>query len=111
MDRPRPSHLHAIGLTRRELVQVGYSGLLGIGMTSVWAGHAAASGSPAPTRKAKSVVLIFLTGAPSHLDTFDLKPEAPVEIRGEFKNIATKAPESASANTCRNWRHAPTSWR
>ena len=92
MDRPQTNHRHGIGLTRRELLQVGYSGLLGIGMTSVWAGHAAASGSPASTRKAKSVVLIFLTGAPSHLDTFDLKPEAPVEIRGEFKNIATKAP-------------------
>ncbi len=36
--------------------------------------------------------MIFLTGAPSHLDTFDLKPDAPVEIRGEFKAIATKAP-------------------
>ena len=34
--------------------------------------------------------MIFLTGAPSHLDTFDLKPEAPVEIRGEFKSIATR---------------------
>ena len=33
-----------------------------------------------------------MTGAPSHLDTFDLKPEAPVEIRGEFKTIATTAP-------------------
>ena len=37
------------------------------------------------------MVLIFLTGAPSHLDTFDLKPDAPVEIRGEFKQIATTA--------------------
>ena len=48
--------------------------------------------APARPSKAKSVVLIFLTGAPSHLDTFDLKPDAPVEIRGEFKSIATKAP-------------------
>ena len=52
---------------------------------------AAASDTFRTTRKAKSVVLIFLTGAPSHLDTFDLKPERPVEIRGEFKTIATRA--------------------
>jgi hypothetical protein len=38
------------------------------------------------------VVLVFLTGAPSHLDTFDLKPDAPPEVRGEFKPIATKTP-------------------
>jgi len=89
MDRSRTGHRHAIGLTRRELLQAGYSGLLGIGLPSLWTGAAAARASG---RKAKSVVLIFLTGAPSHLDTFDLKPEAPVEIRGDFKTIATKAP-------------------
>jgi Protein of unknown function (DUF1501) len=90
MERFKSSHRHGIGLTRREILQVGYSGLLGIGMPSVWAGRAAASA--ASPRRANSVVLIFLTGAPSHLDTFDLKPDAPVEIRGEFKTIATSAP-------------------
>jgi len=84
-------HRHAVGLTRRELLQVGYSGLLGIGLPSLAAGASAgATGTPAP--RAKSVVLIFLTGAPSHLDTFDPKPGAPAEIRGEFKPIATSAP-------------------
>jgi hypothetical protein len=38
------------------------------------------------------VILVFLTGAPSHLDTFDLKPDAPAEVRGEFKPVATKVP-------------------
>jgi hypothetical protein len=87
---PLAGHRHAIGLTRRELLQVGYSGLLGIGVPSILAGQAAA-GTASKANKAKSVVLIFLTGAPSHLDTFDLKPQAPVEIRGDFKAIATKA--------------------
>ncbi len=93
MQRSGSTHRHGIGLTRRELLQVGYSGLLGIGAASIWAARASAS-SPVsvPPRKANSVVLIFLTGAPSHLDTFDLKPEAPVEIRGDFKTIATNAP-------------------
>jgi hypothetical protein len=110
MERFKRGHQHGIGLTRREILQVGYSGLLGIGIPSVLAGRAYAS--PAPPKKAHSVVLIFLTGAPSHLDTFDLKPEAPVEIRGEFKTIARRElPELESASTWRNWRSGQTSWR
>jgi hypothetical protein len=92
MERSRTWHQHGIGLTRRELLQVGYSGLLGIGLPSLWSGQALAAVPASRRAKAKSVVLIFLTGAPSHLDTFDLKPEAPVEIRGDFKTIATRAP-------------------
>ena len=84
----RPTHRHAIGLTRRELLQVGYSGLLGIGLPSLLARQARAEAKP---RRAKSVILIFLTGAPSHLDMFDLKPNAPVEVRGTFRPIATRA--------------------
>lgn len=84
-------HRHAIGLNRRELLQVGYSGLLGLGLTSILGGIGRASASSAKAR-VKSVVLIFQTGAPSHLDTFDLKPEAPVEIRGTFTGADTKVP-------------------
>lgn len=82
-----PSHRHAIGITRREWLQVGYSGLLALSMPSIFASAA----TPKPAR-AKSVVLVFLTGAPSHIDTFDPKPEAPVEIRGQFKTISTRTP-------------------
>src|SRR5436190_3716314 len=91
---PTLGHRHAIGINRREVLQVGYSGLLGIGLPSLLAGRAAAA-QPSPSgtaRKQKSVILIFLTGAPSHLDMFDLKPDAPPEVRGEFKPIATKVP-------------------
>src|SRR5262249_28253457 len=76
-------HRHAIGITRRELLQVGYSGLLGLGLSSL-AGRAATT-----ARAPKSVIIVFLTGAPSHIDTFDPKPDAPPEIRGEFGTIAT----------------------
>ena len=86
-------HKHTIGVTRRELLQVGYSGLMGVGLPSLVgqrleAAKAArskntSSGSP------KSVLIVFLTGAVSHHDTFDMKPEAPAEIRGEFKTTAT----------------------
>ncbi len=92
MEQPATTHRHGIGITRRELLQVGYSGLLGIGATSLWAGRSSGTSEVARPKRAGSVVLIFLTGAPSHLDTFDLKPEAPLEIRGEFKQIATTAP-------------------
>jgi hypothetical protein len=88
-----PAHRHTIGITRRELLQVGYSGLLGISLPALLAGQAAArTPGHGAGRKPKSVILIFLTGAPSHLDTFDLKPDAPPEVRGEFQPIATKVP-------------------
>jgi len=89
-------HRHAIGITRREMLQVGYSGLLGIGLSSLLAGRVEAAkearAAGGKVRQPKSMILVFLTGAPSHLDTFDMKPEAPAEIRGEFKPIATKLP-------------------
>jgi uncharacterized protein (DUF1501 family) len=70
-------------VNRREWLQVGYSGLLGLGLASLARGAQ-------PARKAKSVIIVFMTGAPSHIDTFDPKPDAPPEIRGEFNTIATK---------------------
>ena len=80
-------HRHAIGINRRELLQVGYSGLMGLGLSQ----FLSAAEAPMANRP-KSVIVVFLTGAASHIDTFDPKPEAPVEIRGEFKPIATKVP-------------------
>jgi hypothetical protein len=85
-------HRHGIGLTRREALQIGYSGLLGIGLSSVLPMRVASADTGKPQRRRKSLILVFLTGAPSHLDTFDMKPEAPPEVRGEFKPIATKIP-------------------
>jgi hypothetical protein len=87
-------HRHSIGITRREVLQVGYSGLLGIGLSSVLGSRTQAAQTERSKggRKPKSMILIFLTGAPSHLDTFDMKPDAPREVRGEFKPIATKLP-------------------
>lgn len=88
-------HRHRAGLARREFLQVGFSGLIGLG-ASGWARRASAAGAVAANAgkapATRSVVLIFLTGGPSHLETFDLKPDAPEGIRGEFKPIATSAP-------------------
>jgi uncharacterized protein (DUF1501 family) len=86
-------HIHTTGLRRRELLQVGYSGLLGLGLPAVISGRAAgAESAKAEQRRGttpKSVVIIFLTGAASHHDTFDMKPAAPAEIRGQFQPIET----------------------
>lgn len=87
----KPSHPHSLGITRREALQVGYSGLLGLSLASLPAAGARAA-QEKTARQPKRLILVFLTGAPSHLDTFDLKPEAPAEIRGEFKPIATNVP-------------------
>ena len=94
MPRPFSTHDHSLGMSRRELLQVGYCGLLGMGLPSLLSRRAQAAATAAtPTgRKAKSVILIFLTGAPSHIDTFDMKPDAPAEVRGSFQPIATNVP-------------------
>jgi uncharacterized protein (DUF1501 family) len=91
MGLPR-LHRHTVGINRRELLQAGYSGLLGLGMSAVLAGRARASGKTGSTRAPKAVIALFCTGAPSQLDTFDPKPDAPAEIRGEFRPIATRVP-------------------
>ncbi|MBC8353799.1 MAG: DUF1501 domain-containing protein [Planctomycetes bacterium] len=75
-------------LHRRELLQVGGSSFLGMTLPGVLAGQAAAAGE---TRRAKSVVLVFLSGGGSHIDMFDPKPEASA-VKGEFEPIATQIP-------------------
>ena len=78
------------GVTRRELMRVGALSLFsGITLPRMLE---AASRSTRPRGTAKSVILLNLFGGPSHLDMFDMKPEAPPEIRGEFQPIATSLP-------------------
>ena len=78
-------------LGRRDVLQVGFSGLLGLGLADVLAGRSE-SADRAPRRKVRSVVLLFLTGAPSHQDMWDLKPDGPSSTRGEFRPVATNVP-------------------
>jgi len=87
-------HRHFPGISRRELLQAGRSGLLGVGLTSILGQRASASPATITnaTKSPKSIVIVFLTGACSHHDTFDMKLDAPAEIRGEFQPIATSIP-------------------
>jgi Protein of unknown function (DUF1501) len=81
------------GLTRRELLQVSSLGLLGSSLPPVAGASTAAAPSGLPGfGKAKSCILLFMYGSPSQLETFDPKPDAPVEIRGEFGCIPSCVP-------------------
>ncbi|MEX2188012.1 MAG: DUF1501 domain-containing protein [Pirellulales bacterium] len=78
------------GLTRRDILQAGALGALGLSLPQLLA--AKAQGAIAKDHDERSVIMIFNLGAPSQLDTFDMKPDAPAEIRGPFKPIKTAAP-------------------
>ena len=79
------------GTSRREVLRVGGLSLFG-SMTLPRLLQAAARGPHSPTPKARSIILVNLFGGPSHLDMFDMKPDAPAEVRGEFWPIATSVP-------------------
>lgn len=79
------------GVTRREAMRVGGLSLFA-GMSLPRLLQAAESNPAARTGKAKSVILFNLLGGPSQQDMFDLKPDAPVEVRGEFHPISTSLP-------------------
>src|SRR5213594_1430140 len=84
------------GWSRREFMRVGGAGVFGLALGDVLRLQALAENLPDAAKakagfgKAKSVILLFLQGGPSHLDIWDPKPEAPANIRGDFKAIKTK---------------------
>ena len=75
------------GVTRREMLRVGCLSSLGLGLAECFRSQAAAG--ELTGARAKSCILLWLDGGPSHLETFDLKPDAPLEVRGPFQPIAT----------------------
>ncbi|HYH68325.1 MAG TPA: DUF1501 domain-containing protein [Urbifossiella sp.] len=76
-------------ITRRALLRVGAVGLTGL---SLPAALRAEQTGPPRRATAKSVIMLFQFGGPSHLETFDAKPDAPAEVRGEFGAIRTRTP-------------------
>src|SRR5207245_10937632 len=91
---PGPMGRLCDGFTRREFLRVGATGLFGLSLPQYFALKARAAGTPFDGAKgfgaAKSIILCFLQGGPSHLDIWDPKPDAPSNIRGEVKAIKTK---------------------
>ena len=78
------------GITRRNCLRLGLGGLFGAGLVDGLRAQGEASTGRSPTAKARACILIWMDGGPTHFETFDPKPNAPVEIRGEFEPIATK---------------------
>src|SRR5262245_44872493 len=82
------------GLTRRDFLQAGALGPLGLGLADALRPAAASAPRPADRHfgRARSCILLFLYGSPSQLETFDPKPDAPAEVRGELKAIRSCVP-------------------
>src|SRR5580692_980479 len=81
---PGSSHRFCDGISRRGFLQVGSLAVGGLTLPGLMRAEAA-SGKKTP----RSVIMVYLSGGLAHQDTFDLKPNAPSEVRGEFKPIAT----------------------
>lgn len=81
-----------IPVSRREILRVGGLALGGLTLADVFRGRAGRSCAASESVRRKSVILIWLRGGPSHIDSFDMKSHAPAEIRGEFQPIPTAVP-------------------
>jgi len=90
LPRDPATRIHHARQSRRALLQAGSLGLLGLGMADVSTARAQAVGGL--TEPVRSVIFVFLNGGISHQDSFDMKPEAPLEVRGEFRPIPTRTP-------------------
>src|SRR5438094_957284 len=80
------------GWTRRDVLRVGLGPALGLARNSLFLGTRAEAKEAEHFGQARSCILIYLFGGPSHIDIWDMKPAAPAEIRGEFKPQATNVP-------------------
>src|SRR5712672_1084042 len=86
------------GFSRREFLRIGGAGMMGISLADILRLQARADTAPNGAKskagwgKAKSVILVFLQGGPSHIDIWDPKPDAPSNVRGEFKSIRSNVP-------------------
>ncbi len=80
------------GPSRRDVLRLGVLGSLGLGIDDLFRLRAHAAATDPRAGRASSAILIWLAGGPSHIDTFDPKPTAPVDVKGEFKPIASRIP-------------------
>jgi Protein of unknown function (DUF1501) len=88
LSNPSSAHRFCDGVSRRNFLKIGALGMGGLSLPQILQAEAASGVG----RSHKAVIQIFLPGGPSHQDMFDLKADAPSEVRGEFKPIATNVP-------------------
>jgi len=78
------------GISRRGFLKVGTLAVGGLTLADLL--HCKAQGAAGRAASNKAIIMVYLNGGPSHLDMYDLKPDAPVEYRGEFKPVKTNVP-------------------
>src|SRR5208283_4255639 len=78
------------GISRRDFFKVGALGLGGLTLADLF--RLRANGQASREAAHKAVIMVYLPGGPSHIDMYDMKPDAPAEVRGEFKPIQTNVP-------------------
>src|SRR5690349_4350981 len=79
-------------MSRRDVLQVGGLALGSLTLPGLLRSEASAKPASVSASRHKSVIMVWLRGAASHIDSWDMKPDAPPEIRGEFNPIATSVP-------------------
>src|SRR5438132_1527811 len=85
---PGPQSRFCDGMSRRSWLRLGALALGGLALPEILR----AESKSGVRHQAKGIIMVLLPGGPTHLDMYDLKPAAPVEIRGEFQAIAHKIP-------------------
>ena len=107
-------HRYCDGISRRDALRLGTTGLLGrLSLPTLLELEATAALASEP--KAKACIFMMLEGGPSHIDMWDLKPNAPKEIRGPFNPISTNVPGTQIGNmktttpSCAGWSMTVTS--
>src|SRR6516225_9797196 len=79
-------------LSRRNMLKASLAGIAGLTVPGLLRGRAQAAEAGRPTLRHKSVILLWMAGGPSHIDTWDVKPDRPLENRGPFAAIPTRLP-------------------
>jgi hypothetical protein len=92
LDLDLGSSTDCTGLSRRDFLRIGGLSAFGLTLPGFLRVRQSAAAEGTPPAKAVNCILLWMQGGPSHLDTFDPKPEAPAEIRGEFGTIPTTLP-------------------
>src|SRR5688500_11180075 len=91
IDAGSQSQKYCDGQSRRSFLKLGVAGMGAIGLPQILRAKEAAAAAGKP-RKDTSVILLWLDGGPGHMDTYDMKPEAPPEYRGLWRPIKTNVP-------------------
>src|SRR5579864_6562461 len=86
-----PAPHYCDGMSRRSFLQLGVAGMASVGLPQLLRAREASAAKGAGTKNT-SVILLWLDGGPSHMDLYDMKPDAPAEYRGIWKPIRSRVP-------------------